>query len=139
VNVKVADLMTKRVVTTERHVTIDHVRHMLANNKIGAIPVVDGDGHPVGIVSTTDLVASLKGGAPVSSMMTDKVYTVSEYDDVSIAARLMRNHKIHRVVVTREKKVVGIISSFDLLRLVEDHRFVAKAAPTPKGKAKAKA
>jgi signal-transduction protein with cAMP-binding, CBS, and nucleotidyltransferase domain len=66
--------------------------------------------------------------------MTEKVYSVPEYDDVSTAARVMRNKKIHRVVVTRERKVVGIISAFDLLRLVEKHRFVAKSAPTPKRK-----
>ena len=43
---------------------------------------------------------------------------------------MMRNHKIHRVVVTHEKQVVGILSAFDLLKLVEGHRFVAKTAPT---------
>jgi CBS domain-containing protein len=63
-------------------------------------------------------------------VMTEGVYTVPKYDDVSIAARVMRNHKIHRVVVTHEKKVVGVLSSFDLLKLVEGHRFVAKNPPT---------
>ncbi len=43
----------------------------------------------------------------------------------------MRNHGIHHVVVAEGQAVVGILSSFDLLRLVEDHRFVAKNAPTP--------
>ena len=33
-------------------------------------------------------------------------------------------------MVTEAKQVVGILSSFDLLRLVEDHRYVAKNAPT---------
>ena len=42
----------------------------------------------------------------------------------------MRNHKIHHVVVTHEKKVVGILSAFDLLKLVEGHRYVQKNAPT---------
>jgi signal-transduction protein with cAMP-binding, CBS, and nucleotidyltransferase domain len=42
----------------------------------------------------------------------------------------MRNHRIHRVVVTHEQKVVGIISAFDLLALVEDHRWVAKNPPS---------
>ena len=37
----------------------------------------------------------------------------------------------YHLVVTHEKEVVGIISSFDLLKLVEDKRFVAKAGPTP--------
>jgi CBS domain-containing protein len=62
--------------------------------------------------------------------MTEDVRTVPAYNDASVAARIMRKNKIHHVVVTHEKKVVGIISSFDLLKLVEGHRFTAKAAPS---------
>ncbi len=62
--------------------------------------------------------------------MTEKVYTVPRYDDVSIAARVMRNHGIHRVVVTHDQAVVGVLSAFDLLKLVEGHRYVQKNAPT---------
>jgi CBS domain-containing protein len=130
VNVKVHELMTASVITTRSHVSVDRVRGILERNKIGAIPVVDSEGKPVGILSATDLVADLKPGATVSSVMTPKVYTVAQYDDISVAARVMRNHKIHRVVVTHEQKVVGVLSSFDLLRLVEGHRFVAKNSPT---------
>jgi signal-transduction protein with cAMP-binding, CBS, and nucleotidyltransferase domain len=42
----------------------------------------------------------------------------------------MRNHNLHHVVVTDEKKIVGLLSSFDFLRLIEEHRFVMKNAPT---------
>jgi len=129
-NVKVHDLMTESVVTTERHVSIEHVRTIMERNKIGALPVVDSDGQPVGIVSATDLVPPVKDDAPVSTIMTGKVFTVPKYDDVSIAARVMRNHRIHRVVVTHEQKVVGVLTAFDLLKLVENHRFVAKNPPT---------
>jgi CBS domain-containing protein len=129
-NVKVYELMTESVVTTEPHATADHVRRILERNGIGAIPVVDSDARPVGIVSSTDFVAGLNPSSPVKTIMTEKVYTVPKYEDVSTAARIMRNHGIHRVVVTHEQKVVGILSSFDLLKLVEDHRFVAKNAPT---------
>ncbi len=130
-NVKVEDLMTRSVITAEPHQSIEHVRNMLEKNSISAVPVVDSDGHPVGIVSATDLVHDLKPGAPISQIMTEKVYTVPLYDDTSIAARIMRNHDIHRVVVTHEQKVVGVLSAFDLLKLVESHRYVAKNAPTP--------
>jgi CBS domain-containing protein len=129
-NVKVADLMTESVVTTEPHKSIEHVSKILERNRISAIPVVDAEGQPVGIVSVTDLVPGLKGDAPIKTIMTEKVYTIPKYDDVSTAARVMRNHKIHRVVVTHEQKVVGILSAFDLLKLVEGHRFAVKNAPT---------
>lgn len=134
-NVKVHELMTASVVTAEPHHSVEHVRKMLDKNGISAVPVVNGDQQPIGIVSSTDLAQDLKGGAPISSIMTDKVYTVPQYDDVSVAARVMRNHRIHRVVVTHEKRVVGMLSAFDLLKLVEGHRFVAKNAP-PRSKRK---
>ena len=130
-NVKVHDLMTASVVTAQPHQSVQHVRDMLENNHIGLAPVVDTEGHPVGVISVTDLAHDLKAGSPIKSIMTEKVYTVPQYDDVSIAARIMRNHKIHHVIVTHEQKVVGVISSFDMLKLVEDHRYVAKNAPTP--------
>jgi len=137
-NAKVHELMTESVVTTEPHVAIERVRRLLKRNKVGGVPVVDTDGQPVGIVSATDLVESLKPDSPVSTIMTEKVYTVPKYDDVSIAARIMRNHKIHHVVVTHEQKVVGMISSFDLLALVESHRWVAKNPPSESTRKKPK-
>jgi len=130
-SVKVEELMSRTVVTTQPHKSVEHVRAKMEKNRVSAIPVVSPDGEPVGIISATDLVADLNDASPVSQLMTEKVYTVPQYDDVSIAARVMRNHRIHRVVVTHEKKVVGILSAFDLLRLVEDHRYVRKNAPTP--------
>lgn len=129
-NVKVHELMTASVITTEPHTPIERVRGILKRNKIGALPVVDSDGRPVGIVSTTDLVPGLKPQSPVRTIMTEKVYTVPKYADVSVAARVMRNHGIHRVVVTHEQNVVGVLSAFDLLGLVEGRRFVAKNPPS---------
>ncbi len=130
-SVKVDELMSHSVVTAEPHQTVDHVRGMLARNKVSAVPVVDSEGRPVGIVSAADFQPEVNGRSPIQSVMTEKVYTVPRYDDVHIAARIMRNHRIHRVVVTDEQKVVGILSAFDLLKLVEDHRFVMKNPPTP--------
>ena len=129
-NVKIHDLMTASVVTAQPHQSVEHVRGILEHNAISAVPVADSDGRPVGIVSATDLAHDLKPGSSISRIMTEHVYTVPQYDDVSVAARVMRNHKIHRVVVTHEQKIVGMISAFDLLKLVENHRFVAKNAPT---------
>ncbi len=137
-SVKVRDLMSKSVVVVEPHQTVEHVRKVFERNKFGAVPVADSDGTPLGIISTTDLVADLNEGSPVSTIMTEKVYTVPEYEDVSIAARVMRNHGIHRLVVTHENKITGMLSAFDLLALVEEKRFVAKNPPTEKRKGKSR-
>ncbi len=133
---KVHDLMTENVLTVEPDATIDRVRRIFERNKVGAVPVVGRDGEPVGIVSGTDLVGDLAGDSRVKSIMTEKVYTVPQYDDVSIAARVMRNHHIHRLVVTHEQKVVGMITAYDLLELVQDHRWVPKNPPSTSRKSK---
>ncbi len=131
-NAKVHDLMSPNVVTTQPHRDVDHVRKMMENAGIGSIPVVDSEDHPVGMISASDLAAPGQNGrSPISQHMSDQVLTVPGYEEVSTAARIMRNHKIHHLVVTHEKKVVGMLSAFDLLRLVEDHRYVAKPPPPP--------
>jgi len=129
-NTKVNDLMVANVITVQPHHTVGRLRHLIDTNHVHAIPVVDSAGTLVGIVSSADLVPELKGDTRVSQIMTQKVYTIPQYDDVHIAARLMRNHRIHHVVVTHEQKVVGMLSSFDLLKLVEQHRFVMKNPPS---------
>lgn len=137
-NVKVHELMTESVVTAQPHMSVEHVRGLFENNQISSVPVVDSDDRPVGVISTTDLAQDLKSGTPINKLMSTKVLSVPKYDDVHIAARVMRNHHIHHVVVTHEQAVVGVLSAFDLLKLVEDHRYVAKNPPTPSKRKKSR-
>jgi CBS domain-containing protein len=135
-NVKVADLMVPNVVTTTPHKTVGHVKAMMRNSNIRVLPVVGPEDEPLGIISASDLLDDLSDETPVSRVMTEKVYTVAQYDDVHVPARVMRNHRIHHVLVTHESRVVGILSSFDLIQLVEDKRFVMKNPPTESSRRK---
>ena len=126
----VGDLMTSSVITVTRHQTIEHARDLMARHGIHAVPVVSDEQEAVGVVTSTDLIDRPSGETLIGQVMTRDVYTVPQYSGVHIAARMMRNHRIHHLIVTHEKKVVGIVSSFDLLRLVEDRRFVMKSQPS---------
>ncbi len=137
-NTKIADLMNPRVMTVHPHQTFGHVKKLMQEHNISCLPVAGAEGQPAGIVTATDLLDGHEDGTPISRFMTSKVFTVPAYGDVSLAARIMRKHKIHHVVVTHEQEIVGILSSFDLLQLVEDHRFVMKNAPSTPGKKRGK-
>lgn len=130
-NVTIDELMQPNVMTATPHQTVGHVRQVMRDHAVSSMPVVDTDGHPVGIVTATDFLDNLAEGTPVSKVMATPVFTVPRYDGPHIAARVMRNHHLHHVVVTEGQEVVGILTSYDLLELVEDHRFVAKNGPTP--------
>lgn len=136
--VKVRDLMSNNVITTQPHFTVGQLKEKMAKRSVSNVPVVSPDNEPIGVVSASDLIAAEKEGSPISNIMSEKVYTIPEYEDVSVAARMMRNHNIHHLIVTEEHKVVGVISSFDLLQLVEGRRFVMKNPPTPKSKGRGK-
>lgn len=128
-SIRIADIMAKRVISAQSHHSVDHVRGIFERNRIHALPILGPAGEARGIVTTADAARKLKGDSPVRRIMTERVHSVPAYNDVSVAARMMRRHKIHHVVVTHERKVIGILSSFDLLKLVEDHRFVMKPGP----------
>jgi CBS domain-containing protein len=135
-NIKIADLMTKQVVTTFPHKSIGHVKDIMRKNGISSVPVVNSDNEPVGIVTSNDFREDVNDGSPVSTILPEHVYSVPAYNDVSIAAKIMRKHRIHHVVVTHEQEIVGIISAFDLLELLDDHKYVMKNPPTPGRKRK---
>lgn len=135
-SIKVKDLMTKSVITTMPHKTIGHAQSIMAQNKIKSIPVVDAEMGIKGIITATDLLDDISETTPVNKVMTTRVYTIPAYSNVNVAARMMRNHSINHLVVSDEKKIVGVLSAHDLLKLIEDRRFVMKNPSTPSKKEK---
>jgi CBS domain-containing protein len=112
------------------------------------VPVVDSGGRPVGVISHRDLVrhqseratagssgrfysdvddyqelADLKvdrSDTCVSELMSNDVYSVTRETGVAVAANIMRERRIHRLMVTDRGRLVGIVTSLDLLRIVEE-------------------
>ncbi len=129
-SLKIDEIMKSRVITVTPHQTAGHVRELLEKNKINIVPVVGPDREVLGVVSSADLIKKVSDTRPVGQIMTEKIYTIPRYGDVELAARMMRKHKIHHLIVIDNKKLAGVISSFDLLQLLEGKRFVIKNAPT---------
>lgn len=130
-NIKIEEVMVSPVITTHKHKSVGRVKEIMKTNRVNSIPIVTEDQEVEGIVTLNDLNDEISDDTRIAQIMTTKVLTVPRYSGVHIAARIMRNHHIHHLVVTHEKKIVGVLSSFDLIKLVEKHRFVAKNAPTP--------
>ena len=70
-----------------------------------------------------DISSSTIGGEPlttVGDIMTPAVFKVSEDTPVQKVADTMIKSRIHRIFVTREEKIVGVISSADMLNVIRD-------------------
>jgi len=144
---KARDIMTSPVHTIGEDETLSTAAKMLLESKISALPVVNKHGDLVGILTHTDFfihpkfipgadssVFKLLGEwvspdsfeqvsrsvAPrsVKSVMRREVTTVSEDTDVKAIVELMLRHDVNRLPVVKDKKVVGIITRHDFLKLL---------------------
>jgi len=114
--------MTKNVVSVDQDCTVEHAIRTLLEHRISGAPVADGAGNLVGIISEFQLLELIyepeMRTAPVSRLMTKDVLTVDEQTTLSDVASLFVVHRIRRVPVVRDGRVVGLISRRDVLRRV---------------------
>ncbi|MEA1951286.1 MAG: CBS domain-containing protein [Planctomycetota bacterium] len=117
---QVRDVINEDVITISADVTVEEAIRYLIDNRISGMPVVDEEGYLVGIISEFQLLETLYSpevrGMPVRDVMTKDVLTVSANTMLSDAASLMVAHRIRRLPVVNNGKIVGIISRRDLLK-----------------------
>jgi CBS domain-containing protein len=145
---RVGELMNPDVVCVPPDATAAEAARLLAERGVTGAPVVDEAGALLGVVSQTDLVrhasraltagesgafftdmdefrdlATLPadlGSTPVSEVMRKQVYTVHRDASAAVAANIMRERKVHRLLVTERGRLVGVVGALDLLRVVEE-------------------
>ena len=151
-----ADIMTKSVICVRPPTPVSEIAALLLKNKISAVPVIDDDGHVVGVVSEDDLLrrraakrgswwlSFLASGRPelgeivkardltADQVMTRHVITTRESAPPDVVAGLLRRYGIKRIPVVRRNKLVGIISRVDLLNaLFQGKKEGARRATLP--------
>jgi CBS domain-containing protein len=99
---------------------------IMRDHECGALPVVAEDNKPVGMLTDRDIViyAIAEGRNPattaVKEIMSVDVITCSEHDTLSLAADLMSEHDVHRLVVTNKSgDIVGILSASDMIKCAD--------------------
>jgi CBS domain-containing protein len=133
-SVNVADLMTTPVRSCDTHDTLQRAAQIMWENDCGVVPVVDGQGHLIGMITDRDIcMAAYMQGRPlseihVSNAMATAVHGVRETDPVEVAEDLMRHVRVRRVPVLDEGgRLTGILSMNDLAR----HARLSASGKTP--------
>jgi CBS domain-containing protein len=117
------NIMTRDVITVDAAMTVKKLAMTLIKNQISGAPVAGKNGKIVGVVSEADIIG--KKGKNVKSIMSKKVISVSEETPVQDIARLMTAHKITRLPVMRDDKVVGVVSRADIVNTIALGKHVA--------------
>lgn len=116
----VKDIMSTPVVFTQNQVKVGHLKDQFNRKSINAIPVMEENGDISGIVSASDLVAIHDDNLTAKDIKTDKVHIAIPEHRVKDAAKMMVKNNCHHLVVMEEGKVVGMISSMDMVKVLAD-------------------
>lgn len=137
----VKDIMTTDLLTAKENTQIRDLIKIFANNKISGIPVLDQEGYLSGVVSITDIIRQESSHSfylattfnnyeldlmedakffdqPISSIMSNDLYTIEPDASIAKMAKIMYDKKIHRLLVTEYDKLIGIVTTFDILKLL---------------------
>jgi CBS-domain-containing membrane protein len=112
---KVGEIMTSHVISVTEDASAREVARVLDRHRISGLPVCDGDGHMVGVISEFDLIAKPQARTAGEAMTRD-VIAVMEDTSVDEVRFLLVNRRIKRVPVLRGTRLVGIVSRADLVR-----------------------
>ncbi len=144
--IEAREIMRQPVVTAGPDDSVRVVAQRLSDHAISALPICDADGRPLGMISEGDLMRPFTSGrmlkrawwlellaegnslAPdfeeylrvdrrhARDLMIQPVVTAEEGTSVAEIAEMMEKHKIKRVPILRDGKVVGIVSRADIIR-----------------------
>src|SRR5579883_2536233 len=136
------DVMNRRVVTLAPEMTVRQAADLLVLHRITGAPVVAPGGRLLGVVSQTDLVRRSRvpererlpafyqeegrvvvapaveaaDDVPVAQVMTPAVLEADEETPLADLARFMLRRRVHRVIIARDGRLRGIVTSMDMLR-----------------------
>ncbi|MBN9415939.1 hypothetical protein ABS71_03810 [bacterium SCN 62-11] len=144
---RVSEIMHKGVMTVGRSTSLQEVSSFFIEHGITGAPVVDEEGIPVGSISMSDLAAhaagldapkdsgylrhlwhddpphvadlTFEGDVTAGDVMTEFLIRVDAKAEVRELLDLMKSARLHRVFVTDKDKLVGIVTTLDLVMLLD--------------------
>ncbi|MBP8949378.1 MAG: CBS domain-containing protein [Candidatus Promineofilum sp.] len=138
----IRDWMTSDVITVTPDMTLPEAHQLMTNEEIRRLPVVDKQGHLVGIVSIGDVRSAepspatslsiwelnyLLSTLTIGKIMTANPFTISPDATLAEAARMMLEHRVSGLpVVDEEHRVIGIITESDIFAMVVLHEWSAE-------------
>ena len=137
----VEEIMTRDVITVSPATPIHEAASLMVAHRVSGLPVIDADGHVVGIISDGDLIVRQRRpkespwwhlfftrgeqiareyqravGTTVGEVMTRPVVTISPVWGIEVAASILDSRSFRRLPVVLDGRLVGIVSRADVVK-----------------------
>ena len=121
----VKEIMNNSIVSVDSSVTATNAAKMMEDTGVGAVIVLENN-LPVGIVTNRDFAIKITAHSypidtPVRRIMSSPLISIDPDSDLWVASDLMSSRHVKKLPVIDDDKVVGILTSSDLVKHIADH------------------
>jgi CBS domain-containing protein len=118
----VRHVMNRSVVTAKLNTTLKEAAAVMSKLNIGSLIILGNEGEISGIITSTDILKAIASGKDVETtlveeVMSKPVITIEPDKSVEDAVNIMLEHKIKKLPVVEEGKLVGIITASDIITI----------------------
>jgi CBS domain-containing protein len=121
------DLMNTDVVTIREDAPVSHLCDVMQAAHANGLPVLNGDGELVGVVTEDDILYGTMGvfdkngsAVLVRDIMTSPAVCATEDTDVVELSRMLSGMRIHRIPIVVNGRVAGVVTALDVVRAVAE-------------------
>ena len=120
-NTFVNQVMSKNVLTAEKSTTLQDAAQEMNRLGVGCV-IVTEESKPIGIVTERDFVVKVAAeGRPlfteISEVMSSPLITIDHEETIWEASEIMKEKVIHKLPVIKDKRIVGVITTSDIVRI----------------------
>ena len=117
----VKDVMKTNIISIESTQTVKDAAEKMDDANVGCV-IITKENMPVGILTERDFVKRIAAknkptSTPLSEVMSSPLIVIEPEETVWEAAETMKSKKIHKVPVQEDNKVVGIVTTSDLVKI----------------------
>ena len=124
-NIRIDKIMNNSIVSVDSSVSATDAAKMMEDTNVGAVIVLE-NGSPIGIVTDRDFAIKITAHSypidtPVRRIMSSPLISIDSSSDLWMASDLMSSRNVRKLPVIDDDKVVGIITSSDIVKHIADH------------------
>lgn len=121
----VKQIMNTSIVSVDSSITATNAAKMMEDTGVGAVIVLENN-LPVGIVTDRDFAIKITAHSypidtPIRRIMSSPLISIDSNSDLWVASDLMSTRNVKKLPVIDDDKVVGILTSSDLVKHIADH------------------
>lgn len=139
-NLTARDLMQRDVLSVNPDTPLLEVHRLFLQEEINGAPVVDESGDVLGLISSMDLLRAAideeydkLADLTAADVMVTELVRVRPTTPIGEIAKIMRDQRIHRVLVVDDDELLGILSTYDLIAVLATPKPVLGPIPRQAG------